>query len=97
MDTLTAVIARRLHRADGLPLELEPHRLALRRALESDYDEVRVRFDMLSTGEQAVAAAFLHRCDYSYDADQWTKGGFFSLLRSTSGDHLKAVVALLGR
>ncbi|MGY0713663.1 hypothetical protein [Azospirillum argentinense] len=65
------------------------------RAMNSDQAGVKKRFNVLSTGERAVAAAILSRCDYSEQADKWSGGQFLQLLCRTSGAHLAAVLSLL--
>lgn len=67
----------------------------LKAELERDYDEVRRRYCVMSTGEKVVALAWLYRCDYSNAADEWSHG-FLSALAYTSGDHKTAALQLLG-
>lgn len=94
-NDVAAVIARRLAAAPASPERLEDARELVRQAMWNEPDRVRERFDLLSSGEMAVACALLFRCGFTDEAESWSQGRFLSLVRKTGGEHLEAVVTLL--
>ncbi|MEQ9065081.1 MAG: hypothetical protein RLO18_00090 [Gimesia chilikensis] len=47
--------------------------------------------DRLSSGELPVMLAMLHAADFSYQADELSRGEIWSMLDRTHGDHATAV------